>query len=561
MQKLKENPFFWIVFAVGLLCSLFSVTRRFVAEEQDREVAFAINYEHVLLLARESGLSEDTWLQALSDAGVHYLVGNNQNFYRAKAVAEAHGMEMGRTSATARTGDAFLLPPLDLSMVSRNPVRGYDKPLGDDSVPTALIENWSRTGVDMRMYFNAQRWEGPMVRTLLLRVEYHQNYLASGEPSHTEDVIFSAVAERGIRLVVLTPLTPYAFDEGSVVTDPAEYGKLMDNLSARLAQRGITVGNSFSCLNAPVRSPLLLAACSLLPLAMAVLFLKQLIPLKKRAETILLALGVMVALAGSLISFKHLQYAVAFGTAVLAACWGALWLGLIGSDKETFWRRLRAPLPLRYLLALLGLLFCSLAGAFGICALLAERNYMLQILVFKGVKLAQIIPIGFSALVLFVVLFLRNEKEGRRRPPLILAVALFVVAGAALVVILLRSGDNMLPVADLEKQLRSWLELKLYARPRTKEFLLAFPALALYVTACEKRVPILALPLGVLSEVGAVSVINTFCHIFTPLRVSFIRTALGAGIGFVIGLIGMAVFALLLDLGQKAKKENKAEEA
>ena len=180
---------------------------------------------------------------------------------------------------------------------------------------------------------------------------------------------------------------------------------------------------------------------------------------------------------------------------------------------------------------------------------------------FYGVKLAQIVPIAFSAVLLFAVLFLRNRKEGRRRPPLALIIALFAAVAAALVVILLRSGDNMIPVSQLELDLRNWLEIKLYARPRTKEFLLAFPALALYVTACEKRVPILALPLGVLSEVGAVSVVNTFCHFFTPLRVSVIRTAIGTGIGAVIGLIGMAVFALLLDLGQKKRTDQKTEEA
>ena len=567
MQKLKENLFFWILLAVGVVCVLFSLIRRAVVEDADREVAFAIDYDQVCLLVRESGRSEEEWLRRLSDAGVHYLIANNQNYNRVKLLADAHGMEMGRTSATAQTGDAFLLPPLNQSMTSRRPVLGIDVPEGDRSVPVALIENWKRTGVETRQSFNdlLHVWEGPMVRTLYLLVEYHQNYLSSGEPSNTENIIFSACAERGIRLVVLTPLTPYAYDEGSVVTDPAEYEKMLFNLSDRLAERGITVGDRFSCLAAPKRSPALVFGCMMLPLAMAVLLLTRLFPLKRKWANLLLAIGVLVAAGGCFLPpdrlIKILQKYVAFGTAVLAACWGAMWLAMLASDRDTWWRRRRYPLPVRYLLALAGLLGCALGGGFTIAALEADRTYLLGFVVFYGVKLAQIVPIAFSAVLLFAVLFLRNRKEGRRRPPLALIIALFAAVAAALVVILLRSGDNMIPVSQLELDLRNWLEIKLYARPRTKEFLLAFPALALYVTACEKRVPILALPLGVLSEVGAVSVVNTFCHFFTPLRVSVIRTAIGTGIGAVIGLIGMAVFALLLDLGQKKRTDQKTEEA
>ena len=197
------------------------------------------------------------------------------------------------------------------------------------------------------------------------------------------------------------------------------------------------------------------------------------------------------------------------------------------------------------------MLCCSLAGGLCIAALLADRGYMLQFRVFTGVKAAQILPILFAAAALFWVLFRRNRDREWRRVSPALVIFMGVAVAAALVVLILRSGDNMLPVSQLELDVRTWLELKLYARPRTKEFVLAFPALALFVTACERHTPILALPLGVLSSVAATSVINTFCHNFTPLRVSLARTLLGAGIGIVIGLIGMAVFALLLGRGRR----------
>ena len=407
MQKLRDNILFWILLVIGVACNGFAVIRRFAVEEADREAAFAISYQHVQLLARESGLELDTWLDRLSGAGIHYLVGNNMNYNEVRAAAARHGMETARASATAQSGDAFLLPPMDLSMTTRRPVRGYDIPDGDHSVPTALIENWRRTGLDTRNAFNAllHVWEGPLVKTLYMLVEYHQNYADSGSPSNPENIIFSAVAERNARLVVLTPLTPYAYNEGSVVTDPAEYEKMMASLTERLAARGITVGARFSCMKAPVRTPALVFGSMMLPLAMGLLLLATLIPaMKPWMKNVLLLLGVAVAAYCCFFPpddhIKILQKYVAFGTAVLAACWGAMWLGYIASDRDTRWRRSKLSLPLRYLLAMAGLMACALAGGLTIGSLLADRTYLYGFVVFSGVKLSQILPLGFSGLVL-----------------------------------------------------------------------------------------------------------------------------------------------------------------
>ena len=139
---------------------------------------------------------------------------------------------------------------------------------------------------------------------------------------------------------------------------------------------------------------------------------------------------------------------------------------------------------------------------------------------------------------------LRRRPAGQRVPaPLILLMVLCVAA--TLVVMVLRSGDYMIPVARLEIVVRDWLELHLYARPRTKEMLIAFPMLALFLAAADRRTPQLELLLAVLAQVGSVSVVNSFCHIFTPVHVSLIRTLLGAGIGLVIGYGAMGVFCLL----------------
>ena len=104
----------------------------------------------------------------------------------------------------------------------------------------------------------------------------------------------------------------------------------------------------------------------------------------------------------------------------------------------------------------------------------------------------------------------------------------------------------MLPVAKFEIAARNWLEQTLYARPRTKEMLMAFPVLVVYLVAADRRLALLVFPLAILTEVGSVSEVNAICHIITPVHSSFIRTLLSAGIGLVLGYAGRVVFCLLL---------------
>jgi len=296
-------------------------------------------------------------------------------------------------------------------------------------------------------------------------------------------------------------------------------------------------------LDAPRANKILLGCSVLLPAALDVLFLCLVFPVTPLFENLMLLCSILAAAGGAFLVPGLLQKAVAFGTAVLAPCFAALMLGHICLRRETDVNRL--PLPLRFIAALTALLFISLAGGLYIAALLATRLYMLEFAVFSGVKLAQLIPLAIAVLILAATLRHRPSSMRHKVPVAVIIVVILGVA-AALTLLILRSGDNMIPVAKFELAARTWLEHTLYARPRTKEMLLAFPALALFLTANERQITLLEFPLGILAAVGSVSVVNTFCHIFTPVHISLIRTLLGAGIGLCLGFAGMAVFHLLL---------------
>ena len=535
-MKNKPGILFWIMLALGLVCSVSLLFGRIVAEEKSDSAACAVLYDDVLLLSDTDGRPADAWLTDLKNAGISYLVITDENEAEGTALADAAGMLVGRAGYTAKSGDAFLMPP-----PPGRGVKGYDVPNslgGEAAVPLALVENYDRTGVVMPEGFDPDSWDGPMVKTLYMYDAYAYHYVPAEPACENENILFRAVTDRSMRLVIVTPLE---YEGGGVVADPAAYEDMLSGLLERIADRGLTLARDFSVLEAPAMNRFLLAGAVLLAAAAAVFFLTMLVPMKPMAQNILYAAGAAASVGGGIVLPTLMQKLAAFGAAALAPCFTAILL-----CRAYRWKTAeRRQMAVRFIGLLAAMLGISVAGGLYVASLLGTRQYMLEFSVFAGVKLAQMIPLAVTAVLLFFTLR-RFPYEEKRRLPKVLVVFMLVGVGAALVVVLLRSGDNMIPVAKAEIAARTWLEHILYARPRTKEMLIAFPALALFVAACARRISLFTLPLGVLAEVGSVSVVNTFCHTFTAVKVSFIRTLLSAGIGLVIGLAALAVFCLLV---------------
>jgi len=79
-------------------------------------------------------------------------------------------------------------------------------------------------------------------------------------------------------------------------------------------------------------------------------------------------------------------------------------------------------------------------------------------------------------------------------------------------------------------------------RPRTKEFLIGHPALVIgawmLLTGRMRFLPLAMF----LATIGQVSIVNTFCHLHSPLLVSLQRTGWGILLGVGLGLLVLRVF-------------------
>lgn len=192
----------------------------------------------------------------------------------------------------------------------------------------------------------------------------------------------------------------------------------------------------------------------------------------------------------------------------------------------------------------------SLIGGLCVAGLLNGLNYLVVADQFAGVKLAHYLPVLLVGAYFFTRL--TDSKSGMDSAVRWSQAVLFVVIMAALGLMFLRTGnDNPEAVSGLELQLRALLEKFLSVRPRTKEILFGHPALivGLGMLALQTRLgekgkflggwTVLALTLG---AIGQTSVVNTMCHLHTPLVVGLLRIAVGAVVG---GIIGALVWAVL----------------
>ncbi len=203
----------------------------------------------------------------------------------------------------------------------------------------------------------------------------------------------------------------------------------------------------------------------------------------------------------------------------------------------------------------------SLVGITIIIGLLNGNGFITGFEMFRGVKLVYIIPI--FGLFIFALLEMNDLSKVGLKKSLTKSVTLLnkdvkywhivlLVVVAAFGLFYISRTGNSGSVSSFELAFRQWLEETLYVRPRTKEFLIGFPffVLALYVMGICRRWGSVLLVVGV---IGFLSIVNTFTHLHIPVDVSLLRTAYSVVLGFIIGLVFIAVFKVGMALWKKAK--------
>jgi Na+/proline symporter len=195
-------------------------------------------------------------------------------------------------------------------------------------------------------------------------------------------------------------------------------------------------------------------------------------------------------------------------------------------------------------------------GIVHVVGLLAARPYIVHSSQYLGIKAQHAVPLLIVTLAaLMGGVALPGEKMSKyadrakaslqdaMSEPARFGTLLFgLVTLAALALIIARTGNDAgVGVSGIELKARAILDRIMPVRPRTKEFLVGHPAFVLGICWWLRGRRKVAIPAFVIGSLGQVSLLNTFCHIHTPLIISAWR----GGTGLVVGtVIGLAIFAL-----------------
>lgn len=206
------------------------------------------------------------------------------------------------------------------------------------------------------------------------------------------------------------------------------------------------------------------------------------------------------------------------------------------------------------LLEFLVVCLVSIVGGLAVAGLLNSLAYYIRADEFKAVKVAVFLPI----IAVGVYFFGRvgNLKREVKSPITWAAALTTLLVLGALGFMLSRTGnDNPAGVSDMELKFRNVLDAVLFVRPRTKSFLVGHPLLIVGIglllwrrrSGSEKWGVLTALALTG-GAIGQTDMVNTLCHLHTPVELSILRDALGLVPGCIIGLVLWVVVKRTLGL-------------
>lgn len=454
----------------------------------------------------------------------------------------------------------------DYIIVGGQAVFGYDDGLDfakdyivKNDVTMGLIENTTQLQNIMQYGVEdvaiASGYDAVRIFTVWPYIQNRYQYYGYEGSKEIENTLFRAVVERNIRVIYYKPIFEFK-DLHTYITDVEEYRTLFTNLENRLAAHGYSMGTALQMDNYQVNQwlKIILGLGSVLG---SLLLLRFLFPIPKK-WTLVLGLAGGIGVVGMAMAMPDLfELAAAFIAAVVFSCLGisvftsqARWASDNLSKEEKL-----PKIILMSVIALVSSVLLALLAGLMTAAPISSINYMLEIDIFRGVKVAQLLPMGYYVLI-FLALFgySRNKKKIGRlelsdiKELLGLNVKVWMVLAGLLIVVLgayyiLRTGHNSsLEVASLEMIIRNKLEDFLVARPRTKEFLIAFPSIMMMVYCAVRKWKLWTIIFGLAGVIGMTSVANTFQHLRTPLYLGLYRTGYGVIFGILIGIVGILIF-------------------
>ncbi len=375
-------------------------------------------------------------------------------------------------------------------------------------------------------------------------------------PPYTETryhQIINSVVDRNIRLVVINQLVS-GNENFRVKSDMTNSATKM--AIEKLGKLGYNIDGYDTVYNYNVNRRFTSAIAMLIMIYMGITLLELLFWKRLKKLEIVALIGAVLSVPFSLKAPEGiiLLYPTLF--AAIAPCFAFTFIMSYikaAKDKQS-WPVL---LVTSVALTLVTLFLCGMVQS----ALLSGLDYYINSLIFRGIKISLILPVLYSALVYGVIFAQKKENYISKTIDILnmnvkvywMIVAAFV--GGIVAVYLIRSG-NVSEISSAEAFMRNTITEFMAARPRTKEFLVGWPCLMLFVYYLKNiNVTFFNWLFATGSSILFASVINSFCHVFTAAEIIYSRVINGLLIAIVVGVFALVINAVIVRFAKHIQKK------
>ena len=400
-----------------------------------------------------------------------------------------------------------------------------------------------------------------------IQTEYDYKIPGHQNGEEITNVYYRAISERNVSAIFLKPF----IKDDKMLAEPEVYGKVIGDLNYRLAEKGYEAGHAKPMgnweVNNKMKFPIALGT-----VAAAVILLGIVFGISNKIQAIFFILGAILSFIFFILGKKENFGSMIFNLGAIVT-YPSLALCIIMQNYNAA-RRKRGnnkftQIFTHGILTLFAAILISMIGALMEVSFMSGTNYLLELTIFRGVKISQLLPLIMS--IFIFAAYVGFYREDVTRPKLesrevtkaldqsvkFWQAGLGVLVLAILAVFIIRGGNTNTKVPTIELLFRNMLENNLAARPRTKALFIGYPAVFLIIyLGYKNRGEFLMLLLTVFAAIGQADIVNTFSHIRTPLSMSFARIFIEFIGAIILGFILILAAQIIMKVYDKYIAKN-----
>jgi len=350
---------------------------------------------------------------------------------------------------------------------------------------------------------------------------------------HRVSQFFNSTIDRNLRFLHVSQIDV----QGVSYDMAADYTfKAAKTYVEKIKKCGYTVNELPEVIDYNARTRANSAACAVIMLMCILIMYNILVQDKKKIVSTIAYILALVSVPATFVMPKILLGLYPTAYSVIMGCFSiTLVLGFVKAqmNKMSFF-----PLFICTTATAVGSLLVS---SIGLGTMLSGMDYYINNEIFRGIKLSLTAPMIFTAVAAYYM-FVKDETFSIRaviKKVIVSEIKVYWVIIAAVIYYVvsyyLKRSGNVNTISDLEKLMRETITSIFPARPRTKEFIVGYPALMLFVYYVKNyNIKLFKWGFALGSSILTASVANTFCHVFTDYSVMCMRVLNGILVGAII---------------------------